>query len=213
MTGVALHSTHQKGYQSKLLFFHSKGGRCSFWGLLHCDDRRSPWWSQSLWHRHESYEFKQLGQFGHIFTIPVLLCFVFEDKTFCTIRVWAVFVFCYRIWACNLTERETLSNSVCPFCFLFEDFRLCSSFSKVNHGAWHVYKPWFGSSVATCRLACSEISLSIIEKKLERSPGKVGYSTIWQMAWQLQLSSMLYTLLEHALLTNFSRRYIRTLSW
>ena len=119
------------------------------------------------------------------FTIPVLLCFVFEDKTFCTIRVWAVFVFCYRIWACNLTERETLSNSVCPFCFLFEDFRLCSSFSKVNHGAWHVYKPWFGSSVATCRLACSEISLSTMEKKLERSPGKVGHSTIWQMTWQL----------------------------
>ena len=42
---VTFHSTHRKGYQSKLLFFHSKGGRCSSWGLLHCDDRRSPWWA------------------------------------------------------------------------------------------------------------------------------------------------------------------------
>ena len=40
-----LHSIYQKGYQSKLLFFHSKGGQCSFWGLLYCDDRRSPWWA------------------------------------------------------------------------------------------------------------------------------------------------------------------------
>ena len=45
-------------------------------------------------------------------------------------------------------------------------------FDNVNHGAWYVYKRLFGSSVATCRLACSEISLSINEKKPERSPGK-----------------------------------------
>ena len=45
LTDVAFHSTHQKGYQSKLLFFHLKGSRFSSWGLLHCDDRRSPWWA------------------------------------------------------------------------------------------------------------------------------------------------------------------------
>ena len=45
VTDVTFHSTYRKGYQSKLLFFHSKGGRCSFWGLLYCDDRRSPWWA------------------------------------------------------------------------------------------------------------------------------------------------------------------------
>ena len=56
--------------------------------------------------------------------------------------------------------------------FLFEDFRLCSCFNNVNYGAWHVYKSLFGSAVATCRLNCSEISLSTIEKKLERSPRK-----------------------------------------
>ena len=45
VTEVTFHSTHRKGYQSELLFFHSKGGRCSSWGLLHRDDRRSPWWA------------------------------------------------------------------------------------------------------------------------------------------------------------------------
>ena len=43
---------------------------------------------------------------------------------------------------------------------------------KETRDAWYVYKPLFGSPVSTCRLACSEISLSIIEKKLERSLGK-----------------------------------------
>ena len=32
--------------------------------------------------------------------------------------------------------------------------------------------PTLGSSVVTCRLAFSKISLSINEKRLERSPGK-----------------------------------------
>ena len=58
------------------------------------------------------------------------------------------------------------------FCFLFKDFRPCSLYNNVNYDAWYVYKPLFGSSVATCRLACSEILLSINEIKLERSPGK-----------------------------------------
>ena len=65
----------------------------------------------------------------------------------------------------------------------------CSFFKHyVNYGAWHVFKPFFGSSVATCRLACSEISVSINEKTRERS-GKCLDRTIWQMAWQLYLSS------------------------
>ena len=60
-----------------------------------------------------------------------------------------------------LTECEYLPNSDCPFHFLFEDFRLSSPYNNVDYGAWHVYIPLFGSSVAICRLACSEISLSI----------------------------------------------------
>ena len=57
------------------------------------------------------------------------------------------------------------------FVFFFKDFRLCLRYDNVKYCAWHVYKPLFGSSVATCRLACSEISLSFNEKKRERSPG------------------------------------------
>ena len=39
------------------------------------------------------------------------------------------------------------------------------------YGARHVNKPLFSSSVASCRLACSGISLSINEKRLEKSLG------------------------------------------
>ena len=51
----------------------------------------------------------------------------------------------------------------------YEDFRLCLRNNNVNYGAWHVYKPLFGSSVATCRLACSEILLPINENAREES--------------------------------------------
>ena len=37
--------TLRKGYQSTLLFFHSKGSLFSSWGLLHYDGQRSPWWA------------------------------------------------------------------------------------------------------------------------------------------------------------------------
>ena len=75
-----------------------------------------------------------------------------------------MFDFYYRTQAGNITKGENLQNSDCPFRFFFEDFRLCSLCSKY----------FFGSSVATCRFACSENSLSINEKKLERRPGKGG---------------------------------------
>ena len=29
--------------EQALMFFHSKGGRCSYWGLLHWNDQWSPW--------------------------------------------------------------------------------------------------------------------------------------------------------------------------
>ena len=54
VTNVTFHLTHRKEYQSKLLVFYSKGGRCSFWGLLHCDDRRSPWWGNRDGLQHDS---------------------------------------------------------------------------------------------------------------------------------------------------------------
>ena len=49
-----------------------------------------------------------------------------------------------------------------------------------------------------------------LTKKSQREvPEKVKHTTIWQMAWQLKLSSMLCTLKEHALLTNGNTRYIQ----
>ena len=102
VTDVTFHSTHRKGYQSKLLFFHSKGGRCSFWGLLYCDDRRSPWWASrdGLQHDHIRSDtvmirmnFNSYASLVIFFIISVFFCFVFEHWTLYNIRVLAVFDF------------------------------------------------------------------------------------------------------------------------
>ena len=81
--------------------------------------------------------------------------------------------------------------------FSFEDFRIYSRFNKVNYGTWYVYKPLFGSSnsVATCRLACSEISLSVIGKKLKRSPGKGR--TQYNLADGVTALAQFYALYSH----------------
>ena len=49
------------------------------------------------------------------------------------------------------------------------------------------------------------------ETKRNETGETTVYSPIWQMAWQLKLSSMLYIFIEHALSTDDSARYIRTL--
>ena len=168
VTDVAIHSIHRKGYQSKLLVIHSEGGRCNFWGFLHYDYRRSPWWSSRDGPQHDrsrsgtfmiSKKFNSCPSLAIFFIIPVLFCFVLNTKLF-------------------LIYKKTLETRSVHFC-------LCLRCNNVNNGAWHVYKPLFGSSVATCRLVCSEISLSINENKQERSPRMVGHGTIWQIAWQL----------------------------
>ena len=43
-----------KGYQSMLLVVLSKGGRCYFWSLFDCDDRRSPWWASCVGPQHDA---------------------------------------------------------------------------------------------------------------------------------------------------------------
>ena len=81
VTDVASHSTHRKGYQSKLLAVLPEGGRCNFWVLLD--------YSAMTWDRHV--------ELAAIFrTIPVLFCFVFEHESIYTTRVLAVFDFYYR---------------------------------------------------------------------------------------------------------------------
>ena len=103
MTDVTFHSTHLKGYQSKLLFFLC--GLCSFWGLLHCDDRRSPWWASRDGPHHDhirsdtvmiSMNFNSYASLVIFFIISVFFCFVFEHKTLYTTRVLAVFDIYYR---------------------------------------------------------------------------------------------------------------------
>ena len=94
-------------------------------------------------------------------------------------------------------------------CFTFEDFRICSHFNNINQGAWYVYKPLFGSSVATCQLACSEISLSIIEKKLKRSPRKD--QTQYNLADGVTALAQLYALIMmRALYPNFIIIYTKS---
>ena len=78
----------------------------------------------------------------------------------------------------------------------YQDFHLCSHFININYGAWYVYKSLFGSSVASCQLACSKISLSIIKKKLERSFGK-GWTYVTNLADGVTALAQLYALHSH----------------
>ena len=56
-------------------------------------------------------------------------------------------------------------------------------------------KPLFGCSVATCRLPCFEISLSINERKLKNSPGK--RADIANLADGVTALAQLYALYSH----------------
>ena len=81
VTAVATHSMHRKGYQSKLLVVYSKGGRCNFWGFLHYDYRKSPWWVSRDGPQHDrscsetfliSMKFNSCASLAIFFIIPVL---------------------------------------------------------------------------------------------------------------------------------------------
>ena len=95
-----LNSTHRKGFQSKVFVVLSKGSRCYFWGLLDCDDRRSPWWASRVGPQHDtvmiSVSFNSYVNLAIFFIIPALFCFVLEHETIYTTRVVAVFDFYYR---------------------------------------------------------------------------------------------------------------------
>ena len=91
---MAFHLTHRKGYQSKLLFVHSKGCRCNFWGLLHSDDRKSPWWPSRVGTQHDrsrfdtviiSMNFNSYASLAIFFIIPDLFfCFWTRNYTYYT---------------------------------------------------------------------------------------------------------------------------------
>ena len=173
-------------------------GWCSFWGLLHCDDRRSPLGASRDGPQHDlsrsgtvmiSMNFNSEASLVIFFIIHVLFCFVFNWQNFTYHRI-------VRLCLISITQLRLKTFKTRTVYFVFsEDFRLCSRFNNVIYGAWHVKKAWFGSSVTTCRLACSEISLSIIEKKLERSPGKDR--TLYNLADGLRALPQLYALYSH----------------
>ena len=160
------HSTLRKGHHSKLLVVH-KGGRCNFWGLLQLATLDLTMIAVAL---------KPSWLVWIITVMPLWLYFL--SFLFCSVLflnsnfVYYSSVSCVWFLLPFVSLRENLQNSDCPFRFLVEDFRLCSRYNNINYGAWHVHKPLFGCSVATCWLACFEIPLSINEKKLEESPGK-----------------------------------------
>ena len=100
VTDLALHSTHRKGHQSKLLVVHPNSW--NFLGLLHCDDRISPWWVSRDGPQLDrtrsdtgmiSKNFNSYASLAIFFIISVFFCFVFEHGTLYTIRVLAVFDF------------------------------------------------------------------------------------------------------------------------
>ena len=108
-----------------------------------------------------SMNFNSYASFALFFIIPVLFYFVFELETIYTVRVsvsrvWFLLPYVSSQIQLSVTRFKT---QTVPFRFLFEDFRFCSRYDNVNYVARHVYKPLFGSSVVTCRLACSENSL------------------------------------------------------
>ena len=74
---------------------------------------------------------------------------------------------------------------------------------------YYYYKSLFSSFVPTFRRACFEISLSINEKRLERSLGKDR--TWFSLADGVTAQLHVCILIEHALSTNDSARYMRTL--
>ena len=121
------------------------------------EDRRYELGSQFLWHR-DLYKFLTVMRVWFIF---LMFCFVFGHETTYTIRVFAVFRLNYSMyWNDNLTERnKNLKNLESSFSFLFGDICLVAHRNVVNYGTWHVFKPFFGSSVVTCPPACSTIWL------------------------------------------------------
>ena len=187
--------THWKGYQGKLLIVHSKGGWCNIWGLLYCDDRKSPLWASrdGPWHDRSrsdiviiSMNFNSYASSALFFIIPVLFCFVFEHGILYTIRMIAMYFFLPYLslqsyWAWK-PSKPGLSIS-----FLFEDFRLCLRYSNLNYGAWHIHKPFFGSSVATCRLAFPKFHFQLMKKAREKS--RKRSDTVQFVRWRDNFSS------------------------
>ena len=166
VTDVAFHSTHRKGYQSKLLVVLSKGGRCNFWGLLDCDDRRSPWWASRVWPQLDtvmiSMDFNGYASLAIFFLSPYcFFYFVFEHETI----IYYKRVSC--VWFL-LPYVKTFKTRTVHFVY---SLRIFVSAHVIITSITVCLQTFVRFFCCICRLACSEISLSIKEKKkLRKSP-------------------------------------------
>ena len=126
MTNVAFHSTHWKGFPTKLLVVHLKGGWCNFWGLLHCDDRRSSWLASGNGPQCDDIgpdafmvclncnSYASLTMFFIVMFYSLL--FFYSARIGCVLFLYHRYTLYYRYY--NLTEHDNIENLDCPFCFL-----------------------------------------------------------------------------------------------
>ena len=94
------------------------------------------------------------------------------------------------------------------FFFPFEDFRICSHFNNVNYGAWYVYKPLFGSSVATYLLVAKFYFQ--LEKKKAKKKSRKRWNIEQVGRWRDSFSSALCSILSQS--TLFQPKTARVIS-
>ena len=190
---MAFHTTHQKGYQCKLLVVHSKGGRCNFWGFLDCDDRRLKWWAS---HNGPQYDrsrsdtvmikmnFNSYASLAIFFIIAVLFCFVFKYETVCTMREFSCVWFLLSYLSLLSDRAWKPSKSDCPLVFSLRNFRLCLRIIRLITA--------LDMFINICLLFLLLLAFSLVTKfhfqltkSLKEVLKKVKHITIWRMAWQL----------------------------
>ena len=146
-----------------------------------------------------SMNFKRFASLIMFFIFLALFRFVLDHNTIQTKRVLALFEFYYPTQPGNLTERENLRHVH----FLFSLRIFVSAFSaRTFFQFFPCYLP--------ARLF-RNFTFNRRKKVKERSPKRSDKVQLADGVTALAQLSMLCTLIEHALQTNYSARYIRTL--
>ena len=107
-------------------------------------------------------------QYFSSFLLCSVFFFFFACLLFCFLTINCIYFMSIRcVWfllsdvnlqSCWAWKPSKLGLSISFSLSGFEE--LCSSYNDVNYSPWHVYKP-LNFSVATCGLACSEMSLLV----------------------------------------------------
>ena len=84
--------TIRRGYQRKLLpVVHSKDGRFDFWGLLCCDDRRSPWWASRDEPRHDRSRSDTVMNFSINASLAIVFIIPVGSVSFLNTKVYTLY--------------------------------------------------------------------------------------------------------------------------